>query len=187
MKKNSKRFKLLRVTLNALMISGISLALSQLAFADLPDDVQSKIKTYQEKLASWSQDPDIISAIKHMNTQSDTMNNDAWKGLASNDPQVQKYLTSPAGQKLHHWKKEQALGKLFIRDKHGNFVAGSNKPAIYNISDRPPFKNAIKGKAWSAKKIKKDPTTKRQSVQLSYPVVSDGENIGIIHTAIILD
>ena len=166
---------------------GLAMFASSQAMAELSADVQAKVKTYQDKLAGWAKDPDIIDAINRMNTQKSSMDNASWKTLPETDPAVASHLSSSAAKKLSKWKHEEALGKLFIRDKSGNFVAGSNKPAIYNISDRPPFKNAINGKAWSAKKAKQDPTTKKSSVQLSFPVVSGGENIGIIHTAILLE
>ena len=156
--------------------------------AELSADTQSKVKTYQDKLATWAQDEDVINAIKSMNAEAmNSMNNKDWKALSANDPIVEKYISNPAGKKLSTWQQDKALGKLFIRDQKGNFVAGSKKPAIYNISDRPPFKNAIQGKTWNSKKAKKDPTTQRSSIQLSHPVISEGKNIGIIHTAIILE
>lgn len=157
------------------------------ALADLTPDAQAKVKAYQEKLATWSKDPDIIAAIKSMNQQSNNVNQEDWLKLENNDPLVEKYTASTAAKKLSDWQQDKNLGKLFIRDKNGNLAAGSVKPAIFNISDRPPFKQAISGKAWNSKNVKNDPTTKLPSIQLSHPVVSEGENIGIIHTAIILD
>jgi len=157
------------------------------AMAELSADVQSKIKTYQSKLADWAKDPEVIAAIIERNSSPKPMDNKSWKSLPPSDPSIQQYLSSSAAKKLSTWQQDKSLGKLFIRDKNGDFVAGSKKPAIYNISDRAPFKNAMKGNAWNANKAKKDPTTNLPSVQLSYPVVENGENIGIIHTAIILD
>lgn len=173
--------------LSTLVVSGVMLFASTQVMADLSAEVQTKIKTYQEKLASWAQDPDVIAAINEMNSKPASMDNNSWKTLSEKDPVVEKYLSNPAGKKLSGWQQDKSLGKLFLRDKNGNFVAGSKKPAIYNISDRAPFKNAMKGNAWNSKKAKTDPTTNLPSVQLSQPVVSNGERIGIIHTAIILD
>jgi len=175
-------------TFSLLGISAAFFITSTAVMAELSADTQSKVKSYQDKLATWAQDEDVINAIKSMNAEAmNSMNNKDWKALSANDPIVEKYISNPAGKKLSTWQQDKALGKLFIRDQKGNFVAGSKKPAIYNISDRPPFKNAIQGKTWNSKKAKKDPTTKRSSIQLSHPVVSEGKNIGIIHTAIILE
>lgn len=174
--------------ISLLAIGAFIIATSTSVMAELSADTQSKVKVYQDKLANWAQDDDIINAIKSMNAKSmNSMNNKDWKALSANDPIVEKYIINPAGKKLSTWQQDKSLGKLFIRDQKGNFVAGSKKPAIYNISDRPPFKNAIQGKPWNSKKAKEDPTTKRSSIQLSQPVISEGKNIGIIHTAIILE
>lgn len=180
--------KLSKKMCGLLSISAIFLVTSTAAMAELSADTKSKVQTYQDKLATWAQDADVISAIKEMNAETmNSMNNKDWKALTSNDPIVEKYISNPAGKKLSTWQKDKALGKLFIRDQNGNFVAGSKKPAIFNISDRAPFKQAIQGKKWNSKKAKKDPTTNLSSIQLSHPVVSEGKNIGIIHTAIILE
>jgi len=169
------------------IFSAMCLFLTTQVLAQLPSDVQVKVGEYQQKLATWAQDPEVINAIKEMNSSIPSMTNDAWKGLTMASPEVQKYMSNPVGMKLQSWQEDKSLGKLFLRDKNGNFVAGSKKPAIYNIKDRKPFMNAIQGKQWSAKRAKIDPTTKRSSIQLSQPVVSEGVNIGIIHTAIILE
>jgi len=182
-----KKFSWKNVGVSSFVVGGVLMFASAQVMAELSADVQSKIKTYQGKLATWAKDPDVISAINTMNSESSSMDNKSWKALSAEDPVVEKYLSSSAGKKLSAWQQDKTLGKLFIRDKNGNFVAGSKKPAIYNISDRAPFKNAMKGSAWNSKKAKTDPTTKLPSVQLSYPVISGGQNIGIIHTAIILD
>ena len=180
--------KISKKTFFMLNISALCFVTSTTVLAELSTDTQSKVKAYQDKLAAWAQDKDVINAIKSMNAETmNSMNNKDWKSLPANDPIVEKYISNPAGKKLSTWQQDKALGKLFIRDQKGNFVAGSKKPAIYNISDRPPFKNAIQGKTWNSKKAKKDPTTNLSSVQLSRPVISEGKNIGIIHTAIILE
>ena len=182
------QYSVSKMALTIFSISALFLLASTTAMAELSADTQSKVKIYQDKLATWAQDSDVIDAIKAMNAATmNSMNNNVWKALASGDPIVEKYISNPAGKKLSTWQKDKSLGKLFIRDQKGNFVAGSKKPAIYNISDRPPFKQAIQGKTWNSKKVKKDPTTNLSSIQLSHPVVSDGKNIGIIHTAIILE
>ncbi len=113
------------------------------------------------------------------------MNNKKWKKLSASDAKVKPFLTSSAGKKLFTWEQDKTLGKLFLRDKTGNLVAGSKKPAIFNIAKRPAFAKAIRGKVWNSKKPKADPTTKLSSIQLSIPVVSNGKKIGVLHTSII--
>jgi len=158
------------------------------AFAgELNAATQAKVEKYKKQLATWAKDPAVIAAIENSNNKTNNMSNNNWKALSAKDAKVLSYQNSSAGKKLTQWNADTSLGKLFLRDKKGNLVAGSKKPAIFNIADRPAFSKAIKGKSWNASKIKPDPTTKLASVQISYPVISKGANIGIIHTAVIVE
>jgi len=139
----------------------------------------------QKNLEAWAKKPEVISAIEKANTGKAAFNNSKWKALGNNDPKVKSYMTSEAGKLLTSLQKG-SLGKLFIRDAKGNFVAGSKKPAIFNITDRPAFSNAMRGKSWASKKAKADPTTQQNSIQISSPVVSKGKVIGVIHASVIV-
>lgn len=158
------------------------------AFAGgLDATTQAKVDKYKKQLADWAQDPAVIAAVEQANKNSNSMSNDSWKALKPQDTKVMSYQESAAGKKLTSWNSDKSLGKLFLRDKKGNLVAGSKKPAIFNIADRPAFSKAMNGKGWNASKVKPDPTTKLSSVQVSYPVISNGANIGVIHTAVIVE
>jgi len=139
----------------------------------------------QKNLEAWAKKPEVISAIEKANTGKAAFDNNKWKSLAKNDPKVQSFMTSEAGKLLTSLQKGN-LGKLFIRDAKGNFVAGSKKPAIFNITDRPAFSNAMRGKSWASKKAKADPTTQQKSIQISSPVVSNGKVIGVIHASVVV-
>ena len=153
--------------------------------ADLPPELQVKLDVYKTKLSEWSKDPVIIEALKKANSNKTKMNNKTWKSLSASNSKVQPFLSSAAGIKLYTWERDKSLGKLFLRDSKGNFVAGSKKPAIFNIAKRPAFSKAIRGKIWNSKKPKADPTTKLSSIQLSIPVIDNGKKIGVLHTSII--
>ena len=153
--------------------------------AGLSPELQVKLDLYKTKLAEWAKDPVIIKAVSQANAKKVQMNNSTWKKLSKSDAKVKPFLTSAAGKKLFIWEKDKSLGKLFLRDKTGNLVAGSKKPAIFNIAKRPAFVKAIRGKVWNSKKPKADPTTKLSSIQLSIPVVNNGKKIGVLHTSII--
>lgn len=152
---------------------------------DISPDLQAKLDTYKSRLSQWAKDPVIINAVKKANSNKASMDNKTWKSLSASDAKVKPFLTSSAGKKLYGWEQDKSLGKLFLRDGKGNLVAGSKKPAIFNISSRPAFTKAIRGKVWNSKKPKADPTTKISSIQLSIPVVDGGKEIGVLHTSII--
>lgn len=149
-------------------------------------ELNTKVNEYQKKLAEWAQDPVLIKALQKANSSSaPKLNNKTWKAISKSDPIALSYQTSGAGRLLTKLQKDKNLGKLFLRDKNGNLVAGSKKPAVFNIADRPPYINAMRGKQWAASKSKSDPTTNLKSVQASTPVMSNGEIIGILHTSVI--
>lgn len=161
------------------------LSFTSVQAGDISPGLQVKLDIYKTKLTEWAKDPVIIKAVMQANNLKANMDNKTWKSLAASDPKVKPFLTNTAGKKLFSWEKEKALGKLLLRDKNGNLVAGSKKPAIFNIADRPAFTKAIRGKIWNSKKVKSDPTTKLSSIQLSIPVKSNGKEIGVLHTSIV--
>ena len=164
-----------------------SLAITTANAAGLDPAVQAKVDKYKQKLTSWAQDPEIITAIEKANQKNSSISNDRWKALGTRDAKVLSYQKSPAGKKLTTWNSDKALGKLFLRDKQGNLVAGSKKPAIFNIADRPAFAKAMSGKTWNSSKVKPDPTTQLSSIQVSAPVMNkNGKQIGVIHTSVIV-
>jgi len=162
-------------------------SLSTATAGELNAETQAKVDAYKQKLATWAQDPDVVSALKKANQDLAKMDNATWKAMSKNDGKVLSYQSSTAGKKLTKWNDDKSLGKLFIRDKKGNYVAGSKKPAIYNIATRPAFSKAKPGQGWNSTKVKPDPTTSLASIQVSYPVISNGEKIGIIHTSLIVE
>lgn len=167
---------------STLIISALSFTVQA---AELSPDMQVKLDIYKTKLTEWAKDPIIVKAVLQANSSKANMNNDTWKKLPSSDAKVKPFLTSTAGQKLTAWEKDKSLGKLFLRGNTGNLVAGSKKPAIFNIADRPAFKNAFRGKIWNSSTPKADPTTKVSSIQLSIPVKNNGKEIGVLHTSVI--
>jgi len=161
------------------------LSFTSVQAGDISPDLQVKLDIYKTKLSAWAKDPVIVNAVMQANNKKAEMNNKTWKSLTASDAKVMPFLTNSAGKKLLGWESDKSLGKLLLRDKKGNLVAGSKKPAIFNISNRPAFTQAIRGKIWNSKIPKADPTTKVSSIQLSIPVFSEGKEIGILHTSII--
>ncbi len=175
----SIRIKLITI----LLITLFSFSYTQAG--ELSPELQVKLNIYKTKLTKWAKDPVIVKAVMQANNHKTKMDNRTWKKLSVSDAKVKPFLTSPAGKKLFAWEQDKKLGKLFLRDKTGNLVAGSKKPAIFNIANRPAFTKAIRGKIWNSKKPKADPTTKLSSIQLSIPVINNGKEIGVLHTSII--
>ncbi len=169
--------------ISALLISLLSFSAVQAT--ELSPELQTKLNIYKIKLTEWAKNPIIVKAVMRSNNSKTKMDNKTWQSLPASNAKVRALLSSKAGKRLLDWDKDKSLGKLFLRDNKGNFVAGSKKPAIFNISNRPAFTKAIRGKIWNSKKVKADPTTKLSSIQLSIPVRHSGKEIGILHTSIL--
>lgn len=179
----SRRYHLMAALL---LMAGFALHATQ-ASADLPPALQTKVDGYKKKLVEWAANPVIVKAVKEANAKGGLvpgMTNGKWDELAENDPVVLGTLNTPASKLIIQWEADKGINKLFVRDEKGNMVAGSGKSLVYNASARPPFKEAIKGKAWSASEVKPDPTTQIKSVHVSAPVLDGAQAIGVIHTAV---
>lgn len=176
----------LRILSAAFLLTGLALYAAQ-SLAELPAPLQAKVETYKKKLTEWAANPAIVKAVKESNAKGGTlpgMTNGQWDELAENDPQVMSLLATPASNLVKQWEADKGINKLFVRDEKGNMVAGSGKSLIYNAAARPPFKEAMKGKAWAANEVKPDPTTQIKSVHVSAPVLDGGKAIGVIHSAV---
>jgi hypothetical protein len=153
----------------------------------IPADIQTKVEQYKKKLTEWAANPAVIAAVKNSNAKGGLipgMTNSKWEDFKDSDSMVTDIQSSDASKFLKAQEADKGINKLYARDEKGNLVAGSNKPALYNNSARPPFKHAMEGKVYSDSEVKEDPTTHKKSVQLSVPVTSSGKIIGVLHTAV---
>ncbi len=168
------------------LVAGLVFSASAAAASpqDLSPTLKSKIAFYKQKLQRWAADPAIVQAVLRANRQKPKLDNARWKALPTDSSTVMHYTASSLGRKLAKLQRDRNLGKLFLRDRHGNLVAGSRKPAIFNIAKRAPYVHAMRGKSWAADRINTDPTTKTASVQIAVPVMHQGKPVGVLHASI---
>jgi hypothetical protein len=175
-----------RLTGCAVVLSA-SLAYGSVFAGTFPDSTQAKIDDALAKLSHWAGDTSLVDVVKSANAEpSGSMNNGKWVELSADAPDVTAITSSALSKQLGEWKNSKGLNKLFLRAKNGTLVAGAKKPLVYNVSKRPPFKNAIAGKVWHAGKAKPDPTTQIKSVQIAVPVKDGDEIIGVLHSSVIV-
>jgi len=161
------------------------LALSGVVFAELPQATQAQVDDALQQLAKWAADPAMVGAVSSANAAGDSgMTNGRWVELGADSGEVRAITSTQTSEQLQQWKQSAGLNKLFLRAKNGTLVAGSQKPLVYNVSKRPPFKKAIAGSTWHAGKAKPDPTTQKKVVQISVPVKDAGGVIGVLHSAV---
>ena len=170
----------------AILLSA-SLAYGSAFAGKFPDATQAKIDDALAQLSEWSGDASLVDAVKSANAVSgNAMNNGKWVELSADAPEVSAITSSALSKQLGEWKESKGLNKLFLRARNGTLVAGAKKPLVYDVSKRPPFKNAIAGKAWHGGKAKPDPTTQIKSVQISVPVKDGSDVIGVLHSSVIV-
>lgn len=181
------RRSVLATALSALML----VAFAAPSKAELPGALQAEVNRYKTQLDKWAQDKEVIAAVKRANESPEGpvpgMTGAKWIELTDADPQVNGLLNNSMAQKLKGWERvhKQSLGKLYLRNKDGFLVAGTNKPLLYNNKATPVYKNSMGSAPWAANEIKPDTTTQIGGVHVSAPVKDGGKTIGFIHTSVI--
>lgn len=172
----------------ALVVSS-SIAASMPAQAELSGALQAKVEKYKTRLTEWVRNPVLMTAVREANQGGSLagMTNAKWDGLADTDPLVTAFQTNPAGRVLIDLEEDKGISKLYLRDAKGNIVASSNKPILFNNSNRAPFAEAFKGKPYAANEVKPDTTTQIKGVQLSVPLMDGGKPIGVLQTSVVAE
>ncbi|MES2368105.1 MAG: hypothetical protein V4554_01275 [Pseudomonadota bacterium] len=152
--------------------------------ADVTPKMQPKIDTYKKQAAVWAMDPVIVKAVKESNAKGPIpmLGNAKWRELKESDPIVKGLVDNPAGQRLTKWMNADAKGinKIVLSGDKSHRVAFTSMPAIYIGKGKPNFDESFSGKVWQQGESKPDPSTNIESVQVSVPVKSGNDVIGVL-------
>jgi len=152
--------------------------------ADVTPKMQPKIDSYKKQAAVWAMDPVIVKAVKESNAKGPIpmLGNAKWRELKESDPIVKGLVDNPAGQRLTKWMNADAKGinKIVLSGDKSHRVAFTSMPAIYIGKGKPNFDESFSGKAWQQGESKPDPSTNIESVQMSVPVKSGNDVIGVL-------
>jgi len=153
--------------------------------------LQAKVDQCKKQLVEWAATPLIVTELKKSSKKVgfSGMNNLKWDELSDTNPAVTALSQNAAGKQLAIWAEGKLLEKLILRDEKGTIVAfsyQSGKPLIYNIGNRITFLSGLKS-TWDEGIVKPDPTTQRNSVQISTPVMDNGKAIGVLHAAVLAE
>lgn len=152
--------------------------------ADVTPKMQPKIDSYKKQAALWAMDPVIVKAVKEANAQGPIpmLGNAKWRELKESDPIVKGLVDNPAGQRLTTWMNADPKGinKIVLSGDKSHRVAFTSMPAIYIGKGKPNFDESFSGKAWQQGESKPDPSTNIESVQISAPVKSGNDVIGVL-------
>lgn len=152
--------------------------------ADVTPKMQPKIDAYKKQAAVWAMDPVIVKAVKESNAKGPIpmLGNAKWRELKESDPIVKGLVDNPAGQRLTKWMNADAKGinKIVLSGDKSHRVAFTSMPAIYIGKGKPNFDESFSGKVWQQGESKPDPSTNIESVQVSVPVKSGNDVIGVL-------
>lgn len=173
----------------AAIVLNTLLAFNPASAEPISPELQTKVEKYKKKLVEWAADSDLIDAVIVSNTKGriEHLSNAQWAKLTIDDPIVARLNHNAAAKKLTQWEEDKMLEKLNLRDQKGYlaaFASPTTKPLLYNAAARPPVMNGLKA-VWSAPEANPDPTTKAISVQISAPVMHNGEIVGVLHSSVL--
>ena len=153
--------------------------------AEVTSAMQPRIDAYIKQATAWAMDPGIVKAAMESNAKGPIpmMGNAKWRELKESDPAVKGLVENAAGRLLTKWMNADARGinKIVLSGGKSQRVAFTSMPAAYLGKGRPNFDVSFEdGKVWQQDESKPDPSTNIESVQISVPVKSGGEAIGVL-------
>jgi hypothetical protein len=159
------------------------LGVTVLSAAAAPVVRQADLSAQQKTVAGWAADPVIIAAVKAQNAKGPLpgMTNASWKALPATSPDVQAFMTNPAGMLLARQVKASngMFTEAFLNAAKGEKVAFEHKPTSYLHAGTPKFDVPMTGKAWQGEH-EFDDSTGAEATQIAVPVRDGNTVIGVL-------
>lgn len=150
------------------------------AHAEVDSAQQAKIDAVVAEIKTWAADPTIVAAVVAHNTQLPpdhaAITQDKWKSLSVLDPFVRGFSKNDAGTTLKA-KKAAWTTEIFLSDAKGLKVAFLAKPSGWSHAGKPKHDVPMTGKTWQGT-VETDESTGLQQLQVSVPVLRDGQPVG---------
>jgi len=167
---------ILRLPLLMLALAGIVTGLH----AALEADQQAKVDAKLAIIKTWAADPAIVAAVAAHNAQlpadQAAITQEKWKSLTVLDPFVRSFSKNPAGEFLKS-KKDAWTTEAFLSDAKGLKVAFLSKTTNWSHAGKPKHDVPMAGKTWQGD-VETDESSGVQQLQISVPVLKDGQPIG---------
>ncbi len=148
--------------------------------AEIDSAQQAKIAGKIAEIQQWAADPAIVAAVAAQNAQMPAeyaaMTQDKWKTLSLLDPFVRSFSKNAAGLVLKA-KKADWTSEAFVSDAKGCKVAFLAKTTSWCHAGAPKHDVPMTGKTWQGT-LATDESTGLQQLQVSVPVLKDGQPIG---------
>lgn len=156
------------------------------------DNGSDTIKKVVPLVQAWSINPILVSAVQVQNVQRQSLDaikalDNAWIKAPQDDAFIHSLMKNPAAQELQKLAKAQPyFTELILMDNQGANVAITHRTTDYWQGDEPKFLETFpKGpQAIHKSRAEYDSSVRAYVVQVSVPIVDQGQNIGAITVSI---
>lgn len=175
----------------AILVSAALLAPAFCGAEDVPPAVHKLVPDLQK----WGEDHVIVEAVAERNAKGDSLDavkarDKAWIATAGVDDFMRSLLESPVAKHLKALEASKPyFTEVFVMDNQGANVAMTNKTSDYWQGDEAKFTQSYAGGRGEAHvgKVEFDESAQAYLVQISVPVMRDGQAIGAITIGVNLD
>jgi len=171
-------------------VSLLVVAAAAHAAVEVTPGIQAELDRQKKIAAGWAADPVIVKAVAEQNAKGPLagMDNSKWKLVRRSDPIVRAFQSNPAGQFLR--SKMEASGGLiteaFLSAAQGEKVAFAEKTTSYIHKGMPKFDVPFTSRsAWQGRP-EFDESAQTYQIQISVPVLVDGQPAGVLVVGISL-
>ena len=166
------------------LLAGLAFASLVEAAGDITPGVQAALDKQKAIIATWAAHPTIVKAVMEQNVRGPLagMDNAKWKVVRRSDPIVQAFQRNAAGDYLRA-KLEQSHGlvsEVFLSARQGEKVAFAEKTTWYMHKGMPKFDVPMATKRPWQGQPEFDESSQTYAIQLSVPVLVDGNPIGVL-------
>ncbi len=180
-----------------MVVKGIRKSFCQLAWVILccclsvpswSDNGSDTIKKVIPLVQGWGSNPQLVSAVQAQNAQRQSWDaikamDNAWIKAPPDDAFIKSLMENPAAQELHKLAKTQPyFTELILMDHQGANVAITHRTTDYWQGDEAKFLETFpKGpQAIHKSRAEYDSSVRAYVVQVSVPIVDQGQNIGAL-------
>lgn len=153
--------------------------------------IQKELDKQIEAVKLWAANPVVVNAVLAQNQKGPIpgMDNAKWKTVSANDDLVKSFQFNAAG-KFFEAKTALSDGyysEAFLSAAQGEKVAFFEKTTSYIHKGAAKFDVPFNtGKAWQGPP-EYDESARRNQIQVSVPVLSEGKHVGVLVVGIGLD
>ena len=169
-----------RRTLVAILLFGITTAL--ISAQALNPEQKAKVQVELKKLMVLGSDPVVVKAVKEFNAVhpdvSKGMTQDKWTALTVLSDEVKYFARNPLAVYLKT-KRTGAITELFVSCSDGTKAAFFAKTTSWSHKGKPKHDVPMTGSTWIGE-LALDESSGKVEVQVSFPVLDQGQPIGSI-------